>query len=76
MVFCNSNDAKKLLDRISYIYIDDVNARISRILSLLKQHRERPENSGKGQSYRPKQKFGLIKRVDKGLIITVKDLQS
>ena len=40
MVFCNSNDAEKLWDRISYIYIDDVNARFFHILSL--------SNSGKG----------------------------
>ena len=49
MVFCNSNDAENLWDRISYIYIDDVNARFFRILSLLKQQRERP--AGKGQAY-------------------------
>lgn len=33
---------------MSYIYIDDVIARFFRILSLLKEQRERPENSGKG----------------------------
>lgn len=51
MMFCNSNDAEKLWDRISYIYTDDVNARFFRILFLLKQQWERPENSGKGQAY-------------------------